>query len=1071
MSFNKIRNFFHINAVIFLSFFVINTSAHAKISPLAFKNLMRHFQEGKEAYAPLIGAAALDSGLIFNLRFFGNFDHGYKDNSATERLYSNDHSDDPMWQTLKILFPSVTGSLGEETTFNTNFAKNVDNPETLSLLLNYIEDLRLNPKGEIDMGSVKKRILSTLKQKADTVDLKVPETLPDYIEEHMPQSAGNFMMNLSKFFKDIHRSPIWKASDPAVRLVLKKDTITPFEKQVQILDIITEKIQKHNQKQQVQAEKRHHQFLKTFDEKTLTPLLEAMQKTLEAEKDSVYPPQTLEQILNSFFCFHFNNREDIWTFLNGLSDTIIKKETLPLKGDFLSKTEIFSEEDLPSIVNKKQPYDLEDIFFLCYAETFKNPLPYKEGSVLINNGNAQCYNRQTGDLSAPTFADCFETAVRHVLNMASYDLVTKSFQWTHSKPVHPYSKNFEEFYKQQIPSKANSGDPDTRSHWNTVVGDLNSEEGAFPIRYALKTNELSSGFINTVRVFQRLFDISLNDLTDKKEDWVTQSLDTILTAINPEKTYNFSLDSSDPKTSIDDFGGNLTITTSDKETDTPLYSFLFHVTLNMHTEIRDLKFLKANDDEIDYQGYLMTHAITRQPDSAQNSLWLLMSHLEEARQKITNPFYHLFQKPLADNDSKIEFLNTVDKNYSEWEKDFLLGERADVFNKTLSHVLKDISWDDEETLKKVSPVISSLDQHQALKEILIKSVFSLHLMRRHSDAFYKDYKNLKKLTLHQSHFDQSYLEGFSKLESLDLYFDQKRTNLCVSNLTRLKRIRLTGCDMTSIEGLNCLPDLQILFLDSLEQLTTVSVTGCSNLTEVILDNSAIESIEGLDDLVNLKLLSLQNMQHLKMLSFTTESELESLKLGSSSIESIEGLEKLTNLKSLSLENTKNLKTFSLRNMPNLTSINFRDSFVEELTLENLPEVSSVNLEYVQHLKKLTAKNLQNLSHLDFYRRAIETIDLLGELPNLMQLNLKSTEKLNALTIENLEKLWKIDLTSSSVKTVKGLENINNLQEIGLMLTINLESISEEHLKKVPKVNMILSKFKVESAPDDWYEYS
>lgn len=45
----------------------------ARITPLAFKGVTRHFAEGQEVYSPVLGMIALEQGLIHNLRFYGDF--------------------------------------------------------------------------------------------------------------------------------------------------------------------------------------------------------------------------------------------------------------------------------------------------------------------------------------------------------------------------------------------------------------------------------------------------------------------------------------------------------------------------------------------------------------------------------------------------------------------------------------------------------------------------------------------------------------------------------------------------------------------------------------------------------------------------------------------------------------------------------------------------------------------------------------------------------------------------------------------------------------------------------------
>ena len=126
--------------------------AKAKISPKAFKNIARYFKEGMEFYSPVLGEAALEGGLIHDLRFYGNFESALKEG---KRLYIKDKSKDPLWTLVKNLFPSPAGHLVVETTTENNFGHLVTSPQTIALLLNYAKDVRAGkqytPRAETEL--------------------------------------------------------------------------------------------------------------------------------------------------------------------------------------------------------------------------------------------------------------------------------------------------------------------------------------------------------------------------------------------------------------------------------------------------------------------------------------------------------------------------------------------------------------------------------------------------------------------------------------------------------------------------------------------------------------------------------------------------------------------------------------------------------------------------------------------------------------------------------------------------------------------------------------------------------
>ena len=121
------------------------SSAMAKINPTAFVGVTEYFLKDQSKdmtfFSPTLGEVALESGLIEDIRFYGPFTPGAKEG---ERDYTQDKSADPLWNVVKILFPSNNGQLGTVTAATTNFAKHVRDPKVVALLLNYakkVEDV------------------------------------------------------------------------------------------------------------------------------------------------------------------------------------------------------------------------------------------------------------------------------------------------------------------------------------------------------------------------------------------------------------------------------------------------------------------------------------------------------------------------------------------------------------------------------------------------------------------------------------------------------------------------------------------------------------------------------------------------------------------------------------------------------------------------------------------------------------------------------------------------------------------------------------------------------------------
>lgn len=141
---------------------------------------------------------------------------------------------------------------------------------------------------------------------------------------------------------------------------------------------------------------------------------------MKGEQGALYPERTTEQIILAFFCYHFNTQEDIWKLLNCMDDSIVDKSKIPEESDILKK------EDLEAIA-AHDVYDLDDIYALVMADMFDRITPYREGSPLLSSGNAYRYDLAQDQLvtDKPTFADCQEITLRHLMNMLFYDPIKR----------------------------------------------------------------------------------------------------------------------------------------------------------------------------------------------------------------------------------------------------------------------------------------------------------------------------------------------------------------------------------------------------------------------------------------------------------------------------------------------------------------------------------------------------------------------------------------------------------------------------------------------------------------------
>ena len=92
--------------------------------------------------SPLWGFLALKSGLIYNLRFYGNMQWGYKQDGVT-REYAKDIGNDGITKVIRILFPSTGGDLTTTSMAISDIASKLT-VQKVAEILNFIQEYRAN---------------------------------------------------------------------------------------------------------------------------------------------------------------------------------------------------------------------------------------------------------------------------------------------------------------------------------------------------------------------------------------------------------------------------------------------------------------------------------------------------------------------------------------------------------------------------------------------------------------------------------------------------------------------------------------------------------------------------------------------------------------------------------------------------------------------------------------------------------------------------------------------------------------------------------------------------------------
>ncbi|MBA3814165.1 MAG: hypothetical protein H0X26_06715 [Alphaproteobacteria bacterium] len=979
----------------------LTAPATARIHPTAFKGISNCFLKDAELYSPTLGDTALETGLVEGLRFKGPYE------ANTEGEYFKDKSNEPLWNVVKRLFPSNNGQLGTTTGAADNFARYVKNPQTASLLVNYIKRV------EDERG---KRTLSS----------------------------------------DVTTAFLDKIYDTLVGVDNEDD----------------------------------ENKIKNFKDQTIKPLLKCIRQSVEAEKNgtSLYPRGTTVQIIQSFFCYHFNTRDDILEMLKYLDDSIVdKSKPLPNADDYLTL------EDVP-LIAKKPSLNVDDLFALTQEYLFTSLTPFKPNISLLNNSSTHFYDRANNqEIVEKTFQDCVETSIRLTLTLALFNPLTRQFDLAPVKSFvtkrekvtglkNPYFENFETFFSQLDLYSANAGDIVTRSLWNRAVAGLPNTKYC-----TLEGNEINPGFINLLTTVNTIFDLDLPPLLaaerKAREQWVVDSFMKLFSTLNPTYAYTISLN--DSKLYKQEVIGDLLVTVKYLKTKYDLFSFNLYSNLydldnreRGHGEVNELKIFKSQGAT--YQREINKNLPSLESGTTKESLMLLAPSY---RNNKIHPLYKIYRQPLADNYSRACSLQHL-MDYS-WE---VKSSQKPWVKMMAKNIIEDIAWHELSTDLTI-PLFSLMMGSDIFSDLLGQKKFQEGIRDRNCLTFYpnrfeietlRGLKELPKLDSIYSSYcsftkvifdnplpsltsisfgDVSCLEEFSGLENLpslvSLHLEKTRVKKLEFKkpLLNFKNLYLYNSDITEIIGLENLPILRCLALSETKNLSFLEFSTCHEIFEEFwLNNSNIQKIVGLDNLPNLQKLWLKGTKNLTSLDISKKlDKLTELLLDESGIITISGLENIPNVHKLHLEKTTKLEKIEL-NTPfkKLKDFSLTHSGIKEISgLENLVMVQELYLDHTKNLKKvafqapLPALTLLHLNHsgvtevtglegfkclrrIGLKKTLIETLDT-GKL-RLSDLNLEGTEKLTRLKFDGEQKYLKLHLKGSGLKKLEDIEGYEHVRK-------------------------------------------
>ncbi|MEB3702220.1 Leucine-rich repeat domain-containing protein [Candidatus Bealeia paramacronuclearis] len=998
------------------------SAAEAKMPPNAFKGISEFFL--KKSYDPTVGEAALESGFIESLRLDGDFEYGEENG---ERRFIKDKSQDPVWKFLKELFPSPAGHLTIETEGNKNFARLLKTPKGVALMLNYVHALRAeSEKNSKSFLKIKSDIQDALFEELFSKDEKEKkEKLKNYIKsliESRKTLEENKFENQEKLEKT---KKLIGLLEKAILNTLKTFMLAddfPKESYEQINKFLEEGKDLNN----IETIIEKNLFKKRFD--AAKEILKLINGAVDEEKKAFYPPHTTEQIITAFFCEKFSEQSEIFDLIRELDKQIVdKNKQIPLKGDILKKDD-FEE------IYKKKTVKIDDLFDIFVEQTFFSMIPFKSGSHLSSNGSTERYDRKSDKLLPnKTFQDCAEISGRHIFSMLLYDRISNSYDLSFIESYMKnnesrYFKNFKEFFEKYSPGKANSGARDVRSDWNRVVGDLN-DKNDLSIQYLSGNNELTPGFVNFVNVFSKVFNLKLapfpfeNQLLDQKK-WLKNSFVKIFTLVNPRYDYQLDLDSvrgGKDKNGMKDLAGSLKIKILDKENKKELFSFKFDVW-------EDLKhaFVHTVKDKLQ-ETYLKTlkplgKEISEDVDvkTAQDIIHLLVKTKD-----VSHPLYTLFQRPLTDNESRVDFL----KNFitlSSANGEFVKSHQKRL-KTMLGHVLDDIGWDDSATVKIASPHVLTLAQNQFFRDVVFEKVGALQI-DKNTDLLLQ-FKKIQNLALNNSKIKSlTFPQTFKNMEFLSVQ-QSEITDLNLAAVENLTRVNIQNAPLQSI-----------VFGEKNKFVESLEICGGNIKNSLdVLDASPLES---------LKTLKLFDNPLLKSFIFGEKNKkLEEFELWDSAVEEVD-FSSLKGIKTIHLKGNKKLRSITLgedhKDLEDLTILDSAITKLDEVSFfKSLVALKDLSLRNDQ-LKELTfSKSNTALFDFSLSQSLIEELDV-SPLTGLQKFSLYNNSNLKTLTFGQNSKIEMFNCNGSEDLRLMGLSHLKNLKSV----TIGQDIFNEKVVKGI-----------------------
>ena len=313
--------------------------------------------------------------------------------------------------------------------------------------------------------------------------------------------------------------------------------------------------------------------------------------------------------------------------------------------------------------------------------------------------------------------------------------------------------------------------------------------------------------------------------------------------------------------------------------------------------------------------------------------------------------------------------------------------------------------------------------------------------------------------------DIQQLHANGMLNSLELqghYIASLEPIYGLTNITELNLNNDNFSTATQLAGINELPQLKKLYLNSNYIYKLDTLKPNTNLTHLTLQQNELNNVKFLKNFANIDSLELSNNKLITLSSLPTLKHLKTLHLDGNPLNDISKLTALPNLKELSLNNiVGNVGKFPYLKTVEKLSVNSSQSIVvygisnatSFPALTYLDVSNNVLYDLSALLNKENKSKTPLLQSLNISSNSISTFYGVEAFDQLTFLDASYNKLYNVTGLEKLTLLQQLNLCNNDIRNLQFLTNLIQLQELNISNNANIIDFKE--LAKLTQLNSLI----------------